>query len=143
VSSINVNKQKKFAAVLKLVGMTENKQPCYICEFRDKDPVLYGDFITASNVNSHYFCMLSGTNIPQTSKVRKGPLLGFTPSDILDSKIFYDGVKCYYCGKKSAAVSPSPTFSRKVFKKLYFRSTAPPMAVSVHSTTRAAPATAA
>lgn len=85
--------------------MTENRQPCNICEWRDKDPVMYGDFITTANVNSHYFCMLTGTNITQTSKVKNGPLLGFRPSDIFDTKIFYKHVKCYYCGKDSAAVS--------------------------------------
>lgn len=86
--------------------MSENK-PCFICEWRDKDPVMYGDFITTSNVNSHYLCMLTGTNIPQTSKIRDGPLMGFVPSDILNTKIFYKGVMCYYCGKDSAAVSGS------------------------------------
>lgn len=86
--------------------MSDNK-PCYICEYRAKDPVMYGEFITTSNVNSHYFCMLTGTNISQTSKVKDGPLMGFAPSDIRDTKIFYKGVKCYYCGKDSAAVSVS------------------------------------
>lgn len=99
--------------------MSENK-PCFICECRVKDPVMYGDFITASNVNSHYFCMLTGTNIPQTSKVSKGPLMGFTSTDILDTKIFYKGVKCYYCGKYSAAVSHE--FDEFYSKNLYFTS---------------------
>lgn len=95
----------------KLVDITDIK--CFICEWKHKDPVMYGDFIT-SNVNCHYFCMLSGTKIPQTSKKRKGPLLGFTVSDIFDSKILYEDVKCYLCGKKSAAVSRSQHSSGKV-----------------------------
>jgi hypothetical protein len=50
--------------------MAEVREKCDICQWDDKDEVLYGDFISQGNVKVHQFCLLSSFYIPQKGNLR-------------------------------------------------------------------------
>lgn len=51
--------------------MSENKIRCDICNYNDSNEAIYGKMISKLGWNVHYYCLLSGYNIPQNGKNEK------------------------------------------------------------------------
>ncbi|XP_058122050.1 PHD finger protein 7-like [Anopheles ziemanni] len=82
--------------------------PCDICLLREWKPARYGEFIvkeckSTENLRCHYFCLLSGTFIPQRG-VNSAGITGFLIRDIINSFYEYRDKKCAYCCHPSASI---------------------------------------
>lgn len=42
-----------------------NSVDCDICKFKFEDKAVFGEFIRAKKLDVHYYCLLSGSEIPQ------------------------------------------------------------------------------
>lgn len=51
--------------------MSQNRKRCDICTYNDHDDALYGEMIPKFDLDVHYYCLLSGYNIPQNGKSKK------------------------------------------------------------------------
>ncbi|XP_052873132.1 pineapple eye protein-like [Anopheles cruzii] len=81
---------------------------CDICLLNDWDPVRYGELVvkkwkTGRTLACHYFCLLSGTLIPQCGSDTAG-IFGFLLRDILDAIPKFRSKRCVYCNRLSASI---------------------------------------
>lgn len=53
---------------LKNINMSRTREQCDICQWDDKNDVMYGDWMTSGNIKVHYFCLLSSSYIAQEGK---------------------------------------------------------------------------
>ncbi|KFB50483.1 AGAP011775-PA-like protein [Anopheles sinensis] len=83
-------------------------EPCDVCLLNEWKPARYGEFIvkkckSIETLRCHYFCLLSGSCIPQRGTNTAG-IVGFLLRDIVDSFHEFRDKKCVYCRHRSAPI---------------------------------------
>ncbi|XP_053671024.1 PHD finger protein 7-like [Anopheles nili] len=85
----------------------DTEEKCDICLLSLKNPVQYGEFIvrefSSLKIKCHYFCLLTGTLIPQRGVIKSG-ITGFLIRDIVASFREYRYRNCVYCQCPSAPI---------------------------------------
>ncbi|KAH8353167.1 hypothetical protein KR084_009351 [Drosophila pseudotakahashii] len=84
------------------VDLTELTK-CEICQSKEVDELVFGEFMVQRQLHVHYYCLLLSTNLPQRGSDSSG-ILGFLLRDIRDEAAAAKKRKCYYCTKPSASI---------------------------------------
>uniref|UniRef100_A0A182K2T7 PHD-type domain-containing protein n=1 Tax=Anopheles christyi TaxID=43041 RepID=A0A182K2T7_9DIPT len=89
-----------------------NNVKCDVCLLSENHPVRYGEFIEKvfkrSIIRVHYFCLLSGQNIPQNGISSSG-IAGYKIADVVKSFPEFREKQCYYCRHPSAPIECAQT----------------------------------
>ncbi|XP_017004037.2 pineapple eye protein [Drosophila takahashii] len=76
---------------------------CEICQSKEVDELVFGEFMVQRQLHVHYYCLLLSTNLPQRGNDSSG-ILGFLLRDIRDEAAAAKRRKCCYCTKPSASI---------------------------------------
>lgn len=91
-------------------------EPCFICDLKKKDDILYGPFMEQGGIRCHYFCILFCLDLP-TNGCDIKDMAGFRVDDIKTCMEQHKKRKwtCFYCG----GPNPASVCHRKVCRKRF------------------------